>query len=65
MSDITCSPDPPVIPSHSEYTNRPEYDGTVTVDSLEYPSLVRTEALVLTSLTNNTLLAKNYMANLT
>ena len=64
IADVTCSPDPPVIPSHREYT-RQEYDGTVTVDSVEYPSLVRTENLVLTSLTNNTLLAKNYMANLT
>ena len=65
LADITCSPDPPVIPSHSEYTGRPEYDGTVSVESLQYPSLVRTDNLVLTSLTNNTLLAKNYMANLT
>ena len=54
-----------MIPSHSEYSGRPEYDGTVTVNSLEYPSLVRTDNLVLNSLTNNTLLAKNYMANLT
>ena len=65
LTDITCSPDPPVIPSHSQYRDRPEWDGRVTVDSLEYPGLVRTENLVLTSLTNNTLLAKNYMANLT
>ena len=53
-----------MIPTHSEYTMA-EYDGTVTVNSLEYPALTRTSNLVLTSATNNTLLPKNYMANLT
>lgn len=63
LSDITCSPDPPVIPSHSEYSLQ-EYDGSVSVDSLQYPSLTLTSQ-VLTSETNNTLLPKNFMANLT
>ena len=67
LTDITCAPDPPVIPTNPEYTLSKD-DGTVTVNSLQYPVYPtenRVENMILNSTENNTLLAKNYMANLT
>ena len=64
VSDMSCIPSAPEIPTHSEYTLESD-DGTVTVNSLEYPSQIRTSNLVLTSKYNTTHIAKNYMANLT
>ena len=67
LTDITCSPDPPIIPTHSEYTLISD-DGTVTVNSLiypVYPSENRIVDQVLNSTENNTLIPKNYMTNLT
>ena len=62
--DIVCTPDAPVIPTDSEYTLDKD-DGYVIVNSIEYPSLTRTENLKLLSTFNNVDIAKNYMANLT
>ena len=67
LTDITCSPDPPVIPTHTEYTLVSD-DGTVTVNSLIYPTYpaeIRVTDAVFNSTENNTMIAKNYMANLT
>ena len=67
LTDITCSPLPPAIPTHWEYTDTKD-DGTVTINSLTYPVIpneMRTTDLVKTSEYNNTLIARNYMANLT
>ena len=62
--DITCDPEPPEIPTHTEYTLASD-DGTIVINSLEYPSLVRTINQKFNSTRNNTLLPRNYMANLT
>ena len=67
LTDVTCSPDPPIIPTHSEYSLVAD-DGTVIVNSLiypTYPSENRITDQVLNSTQNNTLIAKNYMTNLT
>ena len=67
LTDITCSPLPPAIPTHSEYTDTKD-DGRVTINSLLYPVIpveTRTSNLVRKSTYNNTDLPRNYMANLT
>ena len=66
LTDITCSPDPPLIPTHSEYTLTTD-DGSVTVNSIIYPTYpsVNRFSEVFISTKNNTELPKNYMANLT
>ena len=61
--DVTCSPGPPEIPSHSEYS-RPEDDGWVRINSVEYPALVITKDKVVNSSLDNTLLPRNYNASL-
>ena len=66
--DITCSPDPPEIPSHSEYNCQPGVDGKVVISSLQYPTpsspLLQREDYFLNSTWSNTLIPNNYMANL-
>ena len=65
--DISCNPAPPLVPTHTEYTLS-EDDGTVTINSLEYPVLptdLRTTDLVVDSTYNHSLIPRNYMANLT
>ena len=67
LEDITCSPDAPVIPTHSEYLLESD-DGTVTINSLIYPTYPyeeRFENIVFNSTYPNDLIDKNYMANLT
>ena len=67
-ADITCSPEPPEIPGHSEYSGRPADDGKVVVSSLQYPSpsspLLQRQEYFLNSSWSNSLIPKNYMANL-
>ena len=67
LTDITCDPAAPEVPTHSEYTDSQD-DGTVTINSLQYPvvpSEVRTTNLVLKSEYNSSFIPRNYMANLT
>ena len=67
--DITCSPLPPLVPTHSEYSDI-RHDGRVSITALTYP-VIPTELRTLVTLTaleteyNNTRLPTNYMANLT
>ena len=67
--DITCSPPPPLIPTHLEYTDI-WHDGTVSISNLTYPIIpteLRTD-ITLTAMEtgyNNSHLPSNYMANLT
>ena len=49
----------------SIYGNNDQDDGYVVVDSMEYPSLIKTADQKYLSSYNNTKIAKNYMANLT
>ena len=56
-----------MIPTHDEYTLT-KWDGTVTINGLQYPILPqenRTSDLVWTSEYSNTIIPKNYMVNLT
>ena len=67
--DITCSPLPPLIPTHAEYTDI-WHDGTVSISNLSYPVIpteLRTDKTLIAMETeyNNTHLPSNYMANLT
>ena len=67
VTDITCSPEPPAVPSDPEYL-RASDDGTVTINSLSYPAHpveTRTGDLVLNSSTSQANIPRNYMANLT
>ena len=67
LIDITCSPDPPVIPTHTEYTLASD-DGKITINSLVYPiypTKARTSNLEMNSTQNHLKFANNYMANLT
>ena len=67
LTDVICSPDPPEIPTHTEYTLI-EDDGTVTINGLTYPTYPQENRIsndVWNSTMNNLLIAKNYMANLT
>ena len=55
------------MPTHTEYPLSSD-DGTVTINSLEYPVLpteIRTTDLVVDSTYNHSLIPRNYMANLT
>ena len=68
IEDVTCSPDPPAIPTDPEYVLSSD-DGTITINSLlypVYPEETRTTNKVLDS-TNNEIyyFPRNYMANLT
>ena len=60
---MTCEETPPEVPTHEEYTLA-DYDGTVRVTNLSYPSLQRTQLTTNSSLPA-TGLPRNYMANLT
>ena len=66
--DVTCSPDPPEIPTHTDYTLT-KWDGTVTINGLQYPIIPspenRTTNLVWNSTYDAIAIPKNYMANLT
>ena len=65
IEDIICEDEAPEVPTHSEYTLS-AYDGTVTINSLVYPSLTRTRDMIRNSKTSNSsTLPRNYMANLT
>ena len=66
LTDITCSPLPPEIPTDPEYTLASD-DGTVTVQSIVYPTYpqVIRDDFTRRSDFNNTLIPRNYMANLT
>ena len=67
LTDVSCSPPPPEVPSHSEYSLSSD-DGTVTINSLQYPVIpteTRTTDLVLDSTYNHSLIPRNFMANLT
>ena len=66
IEDITCEDQPPAAPTHKEYT-LPAYDGSVHMRSLLYPVvpvLSRTDVHYNSSY-DPSLLARNYMANLT
>ena len=62
LEDVTCSPLPPEIPTHSEYW-RAEDDGEVRIYSVQYPSLTTTQTTATSSL-NNTLLPRNFNTSL-
>lgn len=64
VEDITCEDEPPAVPTHSEYTLA-AYDGTVTINSLVYPALTRTQDMIRNSDVAASTLPRNYMANLT
>ena len=67
LTDITCSPNPPKIPTNPEYI-LPSDDGTIVINSLIYPVYPieeRTTNLVLNSTNNFQDFPQNYMANLT
>ena len=67
IADITCSPEPPAVPSDPEYSLASD-DGTVTINSLVYPAHPvedRTVDLVLNSSASVADIPRNYMANLT
>ena len=67
VTDITCSPEPPAVPSDPEYLLASD-DGTVTINSLSYPDHpveTRTVDLVLNSSASPANIPRNYMANLT
>ncbi len=67
LTDVICEPDPPIIPTHTEFALVSD-DGTVTINGLIYPTYPvenRISNDVWNSTKNNTLIAKNYMANLT
>ena len=62
LEDVTCSPVPPEIPSHTEYY-RGEDDGSVEILSVGWPSLTSTQTRANSSL-NHTLLPRNFNASL-
>ena len=66
--DVTCSPAPPEIPTHSEYSGQPADDGKVVISSLVYPTpaspLLKREEYFLNSTWTNNLIPHIYMANL-
>ena len=63
ISDISCLPLPPDIPSHPDYI-LPEDDGHVAYTSMLYPQLSSGEG-ALNSTHNRTAIPRNFMANLT
>ena len=65
--DVTCYPAPPPVPTSPEYVLAAD-DGTVTINSLVYPTHPaenRTTDLVLNSSSSIGSIPANYMANLT
>ena len=62
---MTCSPDPPDIPTHSEYS-LPSDDGKVVIQTLEYPTHPTYNRMEyhLNSSWSSDLIPKNYMTNL-
>ena len=65
--DVTCYPAPPPVPTSPEYVLAAD-DGTVTINSLVYPTHPaenRTTDLVLNSTSSIGNIPANYMANLT
>lgn len=65
LEDINC-PTPPLVPSASDYTSESD-DGSVTINSLEYPTYpneIRTTNLIL-NYKSSINIPRNYMANLT
>ena len=65
LLDITCDPVAPAIPSHEEYT-LPSDDGTVTINSVVYPTISNSPTTVTKNSTfDNKLITRNYNANLT
>ena len=66
-TDVTCYPAPPPVPTSPEYVLAAD-DGTVTINSLVYPTHPaenRTTDLVLNSSSSIGNIPANYMANLT
>ena len=64
-SDIQCDELPPEVPTHEEYS-LPSDDGTVVINSVIYPTISHSPSVVTKNSTyNNTLIARNYNANLT
>ena len=66
-TDVTCYPAPPPVPTSPEYVLAAD-DGTVTINSLVYPTHPtenRTTDLVLNSTSSIGNIPANYMANLT
>ena len=64
-SDILCDELPPEVPTHEEYTLACD-DGAVLINSLIYPTISHSPTTVSkNSSYNNTLIARNYNANLT
>ena len=66
-TDVTCYPAPPPVPTSPEYVLAAD-DGTVTINSLVYPTHPaenRTTDLVLNSSSSIGSIPANYMANLT
>ena len=66
LTDIECSPIPPVIPTDPEYTLTSD-DGKVVIRSIVYPThpTVNRRDWTKRSTFNNTEIPRNYMANLT
>ena len=64
VSDIECSPPPPVIPSDPEYVGLPQDDGKVDIRSLFYPSRERRD-MTWNSSNAADLIPRNYVVNLT
>jgi hypothetical protein len=72
-SDILCKNLPPIIPTDPEYSietvpgvrDLVADDGAVTVTSMIYPALERTQDYRMNSTMENTDIPRNYMANLT
>ena len=66
-TDVSCYPAPPPVPTSPEYVLAAD-DGTVTINSLVYPTHPaenRTTDLVLNSTSSIGNIPANYMANLT
>ena len=63
--DVTCSPDPPEIPTSPEYSLAGD-DGKVFIESVEYPShpQYNRREYFLNSTWSKDHIPKNYMANL-
>ena len=64
-TDVLCEDLPPEVPTHEEYTLASD-DGTVLINSVIYPTTVHSPTIVRKNSTyNNSLIARNYNANLT
>ena len=62
LEDVTCSPLPPEIPTHSEYW-RAEDDGQVVIFTVAHPSLTTTTTIANSSL-SHALLPRNFNTSL-